>query len=261
MNKTEQTVLVTGASSGIGKAIATEYALRGYHLVVVARRSERLEALKIELESRYGIRVYCIACDLRNEYAPEIIEKALLDAGIEIEILFNNAGMGTAGIVADDSWEKLSGIIDLNVKATTHMCWRFLRTMAARGNGTIVNIASTLSFAPAAGQCVYAASKAYVLSLSQGLYEETRGTGVKVLTICPGLTATGFFDAAGFSQDQFKAASPEALARFIYKKVSQGKALSIHGLFNRCAALFARIFPRGLVRRVFSIVSRPTLKQ
>ncbi len=247
-----KTVLVTGASSGIGKALAQEFASHGRDLVLVARREDRLNEVAGKLEAKHGIRVHTFAADLLEAGAPQGILDFLDGEGISVDILVNNAGMGDAGSFADMEWGRVRSILNLNIGATTQMTYLFLRRMRESDHGTIANIASTLAFAPTAGQNVYAASKAYVLAFTQALYEETKHTGVRVLTICPGVTKTEFFENAGYSLGQFSAASPEDFAAYAYKRIMSKKPLSIHRSSNRMVALFARLAPRGLARRAFA---------
>lgn len=255
------TVLITGASSGIGKALAEEYARHGYDLVLVARRKQILDELSQRFKRDYGSSCHVIAADLCKDASAAQILKDIKAAGMNVDILVNNAGMGDAAPFRCESWEKIESIIDLNIKATTRLTRLFLEEMVSRGSGTIVNIASTMAFAPSAWQAVYAASKSYVLSLSQALAEECKNTGVKVLAICPGLTDTGFFDAAGISKGNLKAARPEDFAHFAYRRIVKGKTLSTYGWLNKLASAFSRLFPRSLVRKVFAAVSRPQMQR
>ena len=169
-----------------------------------------------------------------------------------MDLLTSRAGLGCAGSCAKMEWRRVVSIITLNMSATTQMVYLSLRRMRESDHVTIANIASTLAFAPTAGQNVYAASKAYVLAFTQALYEETKHTGVRVLTICPGVTKTEFFENAGYSLGQFSAASPEDFAAYAYKRIMSKKPLSIHRSSNRMVALFARLAPRGLARRAFA---------
>lgn len=256
----QKTVLITGASAGIGRALAREFASHGYNLVLAARRKERLEVLQGSLTSDYHVRVDIYPVDLLQEDAPDRIMDFADREGISVDILINNAGMGYAGLFADMDWNSIKSILDLNIIATTRMTYLFLRRMEEKNHGTIVNIASTLAFAPTAGEDVYAASKAYILSFTQALYEETKHTGVSVLTICPGMTRTEFFDQAGYSLNNFNLAIPEQFAAFAYKKIIEKKPLSIHRLFNQAVALFARLSTRVTARRAFAAACRTDSK-
>lgn len=241
-------VLVTGASSGIGRSLACEFAAHGSDVVLVARRSDALEDLAAEVSGRYGVKAFVCAVDLMEEDSVDLVARFCAERGIEVETLVNNAGMGARGEFAKLSLNRQEQIIKLNVMAVVRMCHAFLPQMEARGRGAIANIASTTAFMPLANEAVYAATKAFVLSFSQALCDEARPCGVKVCTVCPGVTSTGFFEAAGFSLDGFAAADPDDFARYAYGRISRGKPLSVHRPTNRALALWARLFPRGVVR-------------
>ena len=198
----KKTVLITGASAGIGKALSAEFASHGDNLILVARRINLLNDIADDLSAKYGITVSTFAADLLHDDAPQIILDYINYNNLPVDILINNAGMGSAGSFADTDLARTENILNLNVIATTKMDYLFLNHMQKEGHGTIVNIASTLAFAPTAGESVYAASKAYLLSLGQALYEETKHTSVRVLTVCPGMTNTDFFRQAGYSLNQ-----------------------------------------------------------
>ena len=157
-----------------------------------------------------------------------------------------------SGLFENSDIQKDEHIIRLNVLTLMKMNRLFIPYLMENGGGTIVNIASTLAFAPTAGEAVYTASKAFVLSFSQALYEETKNSNVSVLTICPGVTDTDFFKSARFELGQFKAATPEDFAVFAYLSIVKKKALSIHRISNKLTALFCRLATRKTVRKVFA---------
>jgi len=247
-----ETVLITGASSGIGNALALEFAKHNYNLVVVARNKERLENLKKDLESTYNINVTVIPKDLSIDNAPKEIYDELKEKNKQIDYLINNAGIGDACTYSESDWEKQKNIIKLNIIALMYMCRLFLPDMNQRKKGVIVNIASTLAFAPTAGEATYAAAKAFVLSFSQALYEENKQNGVSVLTICPGMTNTSFFKNANFELSKFKLADPNDFAKFAFKQIMNKKPLSVHKFFNKITALYSRLTTRGNARRTFA---------
>lgn len=244
--------IITGASTGIGKALAEEFSRHGNDVLLIARSEDKLRKEKEKIQSIYHTHAEYIALDLMEEDAPKRVLRYVQENRISVDCLVNNAGIGNACIFQESEWSRDESIVKLNILALMHMNRLFLPIMCEQGHGTIVNIASTLAFAPTAGEAVYAASKAFVLSFSQALHEETKGTGVSVLTLCPGVTATEFFDSAGFELGKFKAATPESFAAFAYKMIAKKRALSIHRFSNRAAALFCRLAPRKFVREVFA---------
>lgn len=245
-------VLITGASAGIGKALAEEFARHGHDLFLVARREDRLKRISSSLQKEYGIDVQWLSLDLLSDHAAESVFRFIKENGIEVKYLINNAGMGDACIFESSDIEKEEKIVTLNILTPMRMSRLLIPYMKAHGGGVIVNIASTLAFAPTAGESVYAASKAFILSFGQALYEETKGSSVSVITVCPGVTDTDFFKSAGFELGQFKAATPESFAEFAYRAIIKKKPLSIHRWFNRMTALFCRLAPRKMVREVFA---------
>ena len=246
------TVIITGASAGIGKALAYEFAKHNYDLLLVARSEDKLKKLCTELGESYGITARFLPIDLLADDAAEKLLGFVKDNNINASYLINNAGMGDAGLFEKSDIQKDENIIRLNVLTLMRMNRLFIPYLRENGGGTIVNIASTLAFAPTAGEAVYAASKAFVLSFGQALYEETKKSNVSVLTICPGVTDTDFFKSAGFELGQFKAATPESFAAFAYRSIVKKKALSIHRISNKLTALFCRLATRKTVRKVFA---------
>ncbi len=246
------TVIITGASAGIGKALAYEFAKHNYDLLLVARSEDKLKKLCTELGESYGITARFLPLDLLADDAAEKLLGFVKDNNINASYLINNAGMGDAGLFEKSDIQKDENIIRLNVLTLMRMNRLFIPYLKGNGGGTIVNIASTLAFAPTAGEAVYAASKAFVLSFSQALYEETKKSNVSVLTICPGVTDTDFFKSAGFELGQFKAATPDSFAAFAYRSIVKKKALSIHRISNKLTALFCRLATRKTVRKVFA---------
>lgn len=246
------TVIITGASAGIGKALAYEFAKHNYDLLLVARSEDKLKKLCTELNKSYGITARFLPLDLLADDAAEKLLGFVKDSGIDAAYLINNAGMGDAGLFEKSDIQKDENIIRLNVLTLMKMNRLFIPYLRENGGGTIVNIASTLAFAPTAGEAVYAASKAFVLSFSQALYEETKKSNVSVLTICPGITDTDFFKSAGFEFGQFKAATHESFAAFAYRSIVKKNALSTHRFSNKLTALFCRLATRKTVRKVFA---------
>jgi len=250
----KRTALITGASGGLGMEFARIHASKGDNLVLVARGKDKMNVLKSDLEKKFNISVYVIGKDLTESNAPKAIFDELKLRKIKVDYLINNAGFGDFGVFAECNWEKQSQMISLNVMALTYLTRLFLPTMIKQKFGKILNIASTASFQPGPTMSVYFATKAFVLSFSEAIANEVRGTGVTVTTLCPGPTATGFEDAAALhSSGLFKSnqiATAQQVARFGYKKMMAGRTVVIHGLLNNILALSVRFFPRKWVTAI-----------
>lgn len=249
-----RTVLITGASGGIGLALAEIFAREGYDLVLVARSEAKMAAAKARLESRYGIAVEVMAKDLMVKNAAQEIFDALANEGRAIDILVNNAGVGDYGRFVDAEWDKQNEMIQLNITALIHMTKLFLNPMLERKQGKILNVASIAAFNPGPTMAVYHATKAAVLFFSEALTSELKGSGVTVTTLCPGPTETGFVAAASMESSKLfqnmKVATPEEVAACGYKALMKGKPIAVHGFFNKLLAFSVRLSPRGQVREM-----------
>jgi short-subunit dehydrogenase len=250
-----QTVLVTGASSGIGLELAREFAAGGYGLVLVARSEKRLEELAAELRGRHGAEARVVARDLARPESPEEIFAELQGAGVAVDVLVNNAGFATFGPFAETDLGRELEELRVNVVALTHLTKKFLPGMLGRRRGGVLNVASTAAFQPGPLMAVYYATKAYVLSFSEALAEELRGTGVTVSVLCPGPTATGFSARAdmqdsGLFKGMLRVADAKSVARAGYEGFRAGKRIVIPGLLNKVGAQSIRLAPRGLATRV-----------
>ncbi|MDD5183868.1 MAG: SDR family oxidoreductase [Paludibacter sp.] len=250
----KQTALITGASGGIGMELAHIHASKGDNLVLIARTKEKLDALKLELETQFGISVYNISLDLSDTDAPKKIFNELKDKKIHIDFLINNAGFGDFGVFAECNWEKQSEMINLNVIALAHLTRLFLPDMIKSKSGKILNVASTAAFQPGPGMSVYFASKAFVLSFSESIANELKGTGVTVTVLCPGATATGFRKAAALEKSRLftgkQIASSREVAEFGYEKMMKGKIVVIHGFMNNILVQSLRMAPRNIITAV-----------
>ena len=246
------TVLITGASSGIGLELARLFAGDGSDLVLVARSEDRLRELADALAAAHGIKAQVLAADLtRPESAGEIAE-ALTGLGVQVDVLVNNAGFGGHGQVATLGVRKQLDMIEVNVAALTRLTAMFLPGMLERRHGAVLNVASTAAFQPGPNQAVYCATKAYVLSFTEALAEETRDTGVRVSCLAPGATDTQFAaqaDMTGTLAFRLGAMAAEPVARAGHDGLLRGKTLVIPGLRNRAMTLAVRVSPRGLVAR------------
>lgn len=231
--QTKKVALITGASSGIGKELARLHASRGGDVVLVARRAEKLGALTAELQSKHGVRVSVIAKDLVQPTAPREIYEAVKTAGIEVDYLINNAGVGGQGAFHERRWEDDLSMIQLNVVALSALTRLFLPDFVARGSGRVLNVSSTASLLAGPLQAVYYATKAYVTSFSNAIAEELSGTGVTVTALLPGATETEFAQVSEMDKTPLfanKLASAAAVAAAGYEGMLAGKLDVIAGL-------------------------------
>jgi len=242
--------LITGASAGLGAEFARQCAARGETLILVARRRERLDALKAEL----GGEAYVIAADLSAPDAAAALFAEVAELGLSVETLINNAGFGLAGAFAALPAERQIEMIDLNIRSLTELCRLFLPPMLARRRGFILNVASTAAFQAGPHMAVYYASKAYVLSLSEALHQEAKGSGVHVTALCPGPTATEFFDVAGAGNGRLAkiATDPVAVVRIGLAALARNKAIVVPGAANKIGAQASRFLPRAAMRRIIA---------
>ena len=245
------TALVTGASSGIGAAIARELAGRGYAVTLVARREERLRELAAELADGHGVRADAIAADIGSRTGRDELARAIGSLGLEVEVLVNNAGFGGAGNFAEFDRGRQVEMVALNCEALLDLQARYLAPMIGRGKGAVINIASTASFQPMPGTAAYAATKAFVLSLSEGVHSELQGTGVTLTVVCPGPVRTEFTEAAGIAGAEerlpgFFWLDAETVAREALDGVARGKRVIVPGALNRAGALTGQHTPRAL---------------
>jgi uncharacterized protein len=249
MDATRAVTLITGASAGIGTALARVFASHGHELVLVARRTDRLETLAAEIAAKGQRPPLVLSVDLGDRSAVEQIGDALSRHGLEPEIVVNNAGFGLIGEAASlDRAEQLA-MIDLNVRALTDLSLAFLGSIERRKGG-ILNVASIAGFLPGPGMAVYYATKAYVVSFSEALHHELKGKGVRVTALCPGPVSTEFQARAGMGSNPFPRMlqrSPERVADEGYRGLKQGRAVVIPGSHNRVAALLSRLAPRRLL--------------
>ena len=239
--------LITGASAGLGAEFARACSARGEALVLVARRRDRLEALAAELGN-----AHVVAMDLGEAGAAARLIAEVAALGLSVRTLINNAGFGLAGKFADLPVERQRAMIDLNAGALTELSRLVLPAMLARRDGAILNVASTAAFQPGPGIAVYFASKAYVLSFSEALHQELKGSGVRVSALCPGPTATEFGDVAGMKSarfDRFAADAASVVAAGL-KGLDRNKAVVVPGLMNKAMAQSGRIIPRAAMRRM-----------
>jgi uncharacterized protein len=248
MNKIDyssQTIIVTGASSGLGTEFARQLARRGSNLVLVARRADRLDTLADELRSAYGVTVNTAARDLGQPNAGRALRGELESLGIHATGLVNNAGFGTHNAFTDEDPERLQDMIALNVGALVDLSRAYIDPLTRRA-GILINVASLLGFQPTPYLGVYGATKAFVLSFTESLWEEARGTGLRVLAVCPGAMQTEFFDAAGSQSADYGAtrATPEDVVKIALETLDRRSAPPSIITNGRALSLMSRLLPR-----------------
>ncbi|MCY7297783.1 MAG: SDR family oxidoreductase [Ilumatobacteraceae bacterium] len=248
--------LVTGASSGIGEAMAELLGAAGIPTVVVARRADRLQ----QLADRFAC-IEVLAADLGSREGLATVVARIEDEAAPIDLVVNNAGFGTSGEFHELDADRLDAEVQLNVAALTRLSRAALGVMVLRGRGFLLNVSSVVSFQPAPKLAVYAATKAYVTSLTESLHEEVRGTGVHVTALCPGLTRTEFQSVSStesYATDypSFVWLEPTEVAQAGLDDVAKGKALSIPGAMYKGMVAGVSMLPRGLTRRLSSLVQR-----
>ena len=253
------TALITGASAGLGVEFAHALAARGHDLILTARRADRLESLAADLRERHGVAVTVIPADLGQPGAAQGLIDAIGKRDLAVHILINNAGFGENGPFVDQSPERQNAMLDLNCRAVMELCRLVLPGMVQMRSGKILNVASTAAFLPGPWMALYYATKAFVLSLSEALHEEVRGSGVTVTALCPGPVRTEFFEAAGMeSNAMFDRIASDAKSVVLagLAALDAGDAMRIPGWSNRVAAFSARLAPRGLTRRAVAAFQR-----
>ncbi len=261
MDGKHQTALITGASAGIGRELVKLFAKDGYNLVLVARTASRLNQFADELQRQFSISAKPFALDLTSTSAPQFLFDQLARENIAIDVLVNNAGHGKLGAFADVSSEESLGQIQLNITALTYLTKLFLSPMLERKSGKILNVASTAGFQPGPLMAVYYATKAYVISFSEALANELRGSGLTATCLCPGATDTEFQKRAGTEETllfrKLRPMNAKAVAQDGYRALMKGKPLVISGLRNWLLAGSLRISPR----RVVTAVSRRLIER
>ena len=252
MNKT---ALITGASGGLGLEFARLFAIDDFDLVLVARSEDRLYEIKEELESQFDINVEVCVQDLSERDAALAVYGFTSSRSIVIDALVNNAGFGDWGPFASSNWKKQYDMIQLNVTALAQLTHCYLPDMIARGEGgKILNLASVAAFQAGPLMSVYYATKAFVLSFTEALSEELKGTGIKVSALCPGPTKTGFEEAANLGRSglfsNLKTGRAGAVACYGYDKLNAGKVVAVPGLTNKLIVTASKFAPRFLTRKV-----------
>jgi len=258
--KLSKTVLITGATGGLGQALCRQFAREGYPLIITGRNPSRLTTLARRLQAAYGVEVRTIELDLGVQGGAQALCERLGQMGAQVDILVNNAGFGLGGPFVENAVEKQQEMLYVNVHAVTELCRRLLPGMIKRGWGRILNVASLGSFVPGPYNSVYCASKAYVLSLTRAWAQECRGTGVKVTALCPGATHTGFAHRAGMESTLlFRVGVMNAaqVAAQGYRGLMEGKTVVIPGCQNKAAYFLSRFAPQQLVTWSSGAMQKP----
>lgn len=254
--------LVTGASAGIGAEFASQLAAGGTNLILTARRSERLEALATQLETKHKIQTETVVADLAQPAAPEQIYSFTKQKGIVIDLLINNAGFGQYGALPEVETQRLLDMVQVNCSAVVHLTRLYLPDMITKRRGAVLILASTASFQAVPYISTYAATKAFDLLFAEGLAEEMKPHGIRVCALCPGSTESEFHAVAG--QEQFTAKYPQETAEKVVRTglqaLAEGKSYVISGLGNYLGAHSQRIVPRQVVTRIAANMFRPGKK-
>lgn len=257
--------LITGASSGIGETFAAQFAAARYDVILVARSADKLEQLAEVLAARHGVTAWTLAADLSVPGAAEALRQDVEARELDINVLVNCAGVLEQGAFADMSATSQQQMIALNIAGLTAMLSAFVPGMVARGQGRVLNVASIAAFQPIPTLATYAATKAFVLSLSESLGEELRGTGVTVTTLCPGITATQMLTKAAGTNDKlsllpdFLVSDVQDVAAQALAACLRGDAICVPGAINQGAMIASRATPKWLVRRIGGLLGRRAL--
>src|SRR3954470_10774913 len=252
--------LITGASAGIGAALAEVCAEHGHDLILVARRRDRLDSSAADIERRFHVKVTCVTEDLPEPEGPGRVFDAVTAQGLEVEHLINNAGVGLYGRFSQTDLNAELKMIQLNVTSVVELTKRFLPSMIQRRSGRILNVASTAAFVPGPWMSFYYATKAFVLSFSEAIGYELKPSGITVSTLCPGPTQSEFKVRAGSQRSRlFEAFLMDAptVARAGYDGMMSGKSVVIPGIRNKLIPVAARIIPRPMIAKMSHRAARP----
>ncbi len=247
-----KSVLITGATSGIGKELAKEFAKHKFDLVLTGRNKEKLEYVSEELVKEYSIKCFTIVSDLRNENSSKYIYQKVKENNISIDILINNAGFGIYGDFLLEDLHKQNELIDVNIKAVMNLCYWFGKDMKDRKKGKIINLSSISGYLPGPYMASYYASKAFILSFSLALEKELKPYHVEVYTLCPEVINTPFYDKANANLKyslllkNMPPKSPQKLVKYVFKKIKKKKYLLHPGLKNKCIIFLQRFLSKKI---------------
>ena len=256
---TGKTVLITGASGGIGKELAFIFAEHHFDLVLVARNEEKLREVQIELENSFGVSVTVIPKDLTDGKAPRELYDEISSRGLVIDQLVNNAGAGRVGTVTDTDASVMENLIQMNVTAVTVLCRLFGQDMVRRRSGKIMNVASIVAFTPDPYFNVYGPSKSYVLALTEAMRGELKGTGVTVTALCPGPTKTNWCASAG-KKDSVNAVSAEKVAKAGFAGMQEGKLVVIPAADCVAYRIFMPLLPAALQTEIVALWQKSLIR-
>lgn len=251
-------VLITGATAGIGYEIAKLYAKDENNLILVARDEERLKEVKYEL-SLYSVNVYTIALDLSEDNSCEKVLDFVNKNNLSVDILINNAGMGSFGYLSEIEMDRELKLIDVNIRALTELTKIFLPIMIGHGEGAIMNVASTAAFCAGPKMATYYASKSYVLNFTEALYEELKESDIKISCLCPGPVKTSFQEKSGIRKNESAKKAlmtPKEVAEVAYRDFKKGKLIIIPGFKNKLIILLNKLIPRSLSRKIILMMNK-----
>ena len=255
-----QTALITGASSGIGRGLAHLFAADGYRVILAARHATTLETLRVELAATYRTAAHVVSVDLATEGGADLLHAQLLRDRLSVDVLVNNAGFGMQGAFTELPLDRQLQMMTLNMTSLVSLTRLLLPPMVERGHGGVLNVGSTAGFQPGPFMAVYYATKAFVVSFSEAVADEVKGTGVVVTCLAPGPTSTGFAAEAGVTHAplfQGAVMTADEVARIGYEGWKQGKSLVIAGARNRRRYLLTKFLPRSIVRRAVRGLNLP----
>ena len=250
-------VLITGTTSGIGKAFAEKFAVMGNDIILVSRDRQKLEQQQLYLQNQYHVTVNFIAYDLTKEDSADLVMEQINNWNLSIDFLINNAGFNECGLFSHTDISKEIKMIDLHIRFITQLTKHILSIMEKNNYGHILNIGSTGSFIPSPSDAVYSATKAYIMSFSNALYGEYRNTGIKITLLCPGATETEFARKANIEQTllfKFAVMKPDKVVKIAYPKIIKGKRLIIPGIYNKLLVFFSKIMPIDITNKLTMIM-------
>lgn len=248
-----RTALITGTTSGIGKAFTEKFASMGNNIILVSRNEDDLKRQQKDLQSQYHVSVKYIACDLTQTNAVDLIMKEIDNWQVSVDFLINNAGFNECGRFSNTDITQELKMIDLHIRFITHLTKHILPIMERENFGHILNIGSTGSFIPSPSDAVYSATKAYIMSFSNALYGEYKKTGIKITLLCPGATKTQFAQKANIQHTllfRFAVMKANKVVKIAYPKMMKGKRLIIPGWYNKFLVFFSKIIPIGITNRL-----------